>query len=123
MVISEDLPCKTWPFNRTWGRSGGGRTELAQVRNDLVVSPKEDDVNIVSMCAKVKCRWALVVGEGMGSIFSEDRSDSGCLEAAEGRPAGVGGRWRRPQGRAGPGRLGGSDSRSFSGHLDDGAGA
>lgn len=62
-------------------------------------------------------------GRGWGAIFSEDRSDSGCLEPAEGRPVGVGGRWRRPQGRAGPGRLGGSYSRSFSGHLDDGAGA
>lgn len=65
------------PFNTMWGRSGGRHTNVVQIRNSLVISPKKGDGKTVPICAKFKCRWAHLVGEGMESTFLECGSDDG----------------------------------------------
>lgn len=42
------------------------KTKVVWVRNDLVISPKEDDGKTLPTWAKLKCRWAHLAGMGRG---------------------------------------------------------
>lgn len=50
---------------------------MVQMRNSLVISPKEGDGKTVPICAKFKCGWAHLVGERMESTFLECGSVDG----------------------------------------------